>query len=201
MWVVKIGGSLCADPLLLQWLELLAQLGCGRVTVVCGGGTFADEVRRVQAQWDFDDLAAHNMAVLAMAQTAYQLHALNPALHLATSKIDITHVLRKGRTALWLPLELQRKVPDAKTNWGATSDAIALDLARTLNAERLVMVKSCTINPNLTLAELGAAGVVDQQFVALSDGADFPIDIVHKAELARIRALLLGDVRFVRSPQ
>ena len=159
MWVVKIGGSLGADPLLLQWLELLVQLGGGRVTVVCGGGTFADEVRRVQAQWDFDDLAAHNMAVLAMAQTAYQLHALNPALHLALRESDIARVLRKGHTALWLPLELQREVS----------------------------------------AQLGAAGVVDQQFAALSDGADFPIDIIHKTELARIRALLLDDVRFVGS--
>ena len=67
MWVVKIGGSVCADTLLPQWLDLLVKLGGGRVVVVCGGGSFADEVRRVQAHWAFDDLAAHNMAVLAMA--------------------------------------------------------------------------------------------------------------------------------------
>ena len=29
MWVVKLGGSLCSDPVLPQWLELLAQLGGG----------------------------------------------------------------------------------------------------------------------------------------------------------------------------
>ena len=71
MWVVKLGGSLNSDPVLPQWLELLAELGGGRVIVVCGGGAFADEVRRAQAHWHFDDLPAHNMAVLAMAQTAY----------------------------------------------------------------------------------------------------------------------------------
>ena len=70
MWVVKLGGSLNGDPLLAQWLELLVQLGGGRVTVVCGGGGFADEVRRAQSHWHFDDVPAHNMAVLAMAQTA-----------------------------------------------------------------------------------------------------------------------------------
>ena len=69
MWVVKLGGSLNNDPLLPEWLELLAQLGGGRVTLVCGGGGFADEVRRSQDLWKFDDLAAHNMAVLAMAQS------------------------------------------------------------------------------------------------------------------------------------
>jgi 5-(aminomethyl)-3-furanmethanol phosphate kinase len=199
MWVVKIGGSLSADPLLPHWLELLAQLGGGRVTVVCGGGIFADEVRRMQAQWALNDLAAHNMAVLAMAQTAYQMQALNPALQLATRQSDILRVLRKGRTAVWLPLELQRELPDAQTTWDATSDTIALNLARKLNAERLVMVKSCAIDPQLTLAQLGEHGVIDRLFAALSDGADFPIDIMHKAELPRMRALLLGDVRFLDS--
>ena len=110
MWVVKIGGSLCADPVLLQWLDLLTQIGGGRVTIVCGGGSFADEVRRLQAHWEFDDLAAHNMAVLAMAQTAYQLHALNPALQLAARRVDIPDLLHQGKTALWLPLELNEGV-------------------------------------------------------------------------------------------
>ena len=196
MWVVKIGGSLCADPVLPQWLDLLASLGGGRVTIVCGGGTFADEVRRVQAHWDFNDLAAHNMAVLAMAQTAYQLQALNPELRLAARKTDIRRVLRKGRTALWLPFELQTEVPAERTTWEATSDTIALDLARTLNAERLVVVKSCAIDPSLTLAQLGHAGVLDRGFAALSNGSDFPIDVIHKAELPRMRALLLGEMRF-----
>ena len=199
MWIVKIGGSLCADTLLPQWLDLLVTLGGGRVVVVCGGGSFADEVRRVQAHWGFDDLSAHNMAVLAMAQTAYQLHALNPALQLASSKAEIAGLLRKGCAALWLPLELQRNAPDAQTNWQATSDSISLELARALNAERLVVVKSCVIDARLNLHELGEAGVVDQQFAARSHGADFPVDILNKAELPRMRALLLGDVRFLEA--
>ncbi|MGY4831059.1 amino acid kinase family protein [Sphaerotilaceae bacterium SBD11-9] len=190
MWVVKLGGSLCGDPVLPLWLDLLAQLGGGRVTLVGGGGTFADEVRRVQSQWQFNDLAAHNMAVLAMAQTAYQLNAINPALQLATSRSDIRRVLHKGQTALWLPFELQREQPDAQTNWEVTSDSLALDLARRLNAERLVVVKSCHIEPGSTLAQLSQAGVVDKRFASLADGAAFPIEILHKDELEAMRELL-----------
>jgi aspartokinase-like uncharacterized kinase len=196
MWVVKIGGSLCADPVLLQWLELLTLVGGGRVTIVCGGGSFSDEVRRVQAHWQFDDLAAHNMAVLAMAQTAYQLHALNPALQLAARRSDIPDLLHQGKTALWLPLELRRDKPDARTSWEATSDTIALDLAKHLNAEQLVMVKSCAIDPELTLAELGDVGVVDPQFAELSDDVAFPITLLHKSQVATMRALLLGEANF-----
>ncbi|GAB4567987.1 MAG: hypothetical protein Tsb007_43210 [Rhizobacter sp.] len=190
MWVVKLGGSLCGDPVLPQWLELLAQLGGGRVTLVGGGGSFADEVRRVQSHWQFNDLAAHNMAVLAMAQTAYQLNAMNPALQLASSRSDIRRVLHKGQTALWLPFELQREQADAQTNWDVTSDSLALDLARRLNAERLVMVKSCHIEPRATLAQLSEDGIVDKRFASLAEGAAFPIEILHKDELEAMRTLL-----------
>ena len=196
MWVVKLGGSLIADPALPHWLELLAQLGGGRVTIVCGGGGLADEVRRAQALWQFNDLAAHNMAVLAMAQTGYQVHAMNPMLQLATRRTEIATVLHKGRAAIWLPFELQRDEADSRTNWGATSDTIALDLARELNAERLVLVKSCMIDPTRTLAQLGAAGVLDESFGDRAHGAAFPIEIMDKSELARMRSLLLGEPRF-----
>jgi len=196
MWIVKLGGSLSVDPVLPDWLELLTSLGGGRVTVVSGGGTFADEVRRIQAHWSFGDLAAHNMAVLAMVQFAYQLHALNPMLQLTTSKAEIRRVLHKGKTAVWLPFELQRDKLEGDTNWDATSDSIALDLARKLNAERLVLVKSCLVDPELTVGQLGEAGIVDRRFATLAGGAAFPIEILHKSELGRMRSLLLGDARY-----
>jgi len=195
MWIVKLGGSLNTNPVLPAWLDLLAECGGGRVIVVCGGGPFADEVRRTQAHWQFGDLSAHNMAILAMAQTAYLLHGLNPALQLARSKSDIRRVLHRGLTALWLPLELQREQVDADTNWDVSSDSIALDLARRLNAERLVVVKSCKIEARASVAQLAEAGIVDRRFAALSEGAAFPIDVVHHDGLVHMRALLLGDVR------
>jgi aspartokinase-like uncharacterized kinase len=197
MWIVKLGGSLCADPILPQWLDLLAQLGGGRVTLVGGGGTFADEVRRLQSHWQFNDLAAHNMAVLAMAQTAYQLNAMNPTLKLASSRSDIRRVLHKGQTALWLPFELQREQADAQTTWDVTSDSLALDLARRLNAERMVVIKSCRIEPKATLAQLSEEGVVDKRFASLAEGAAFPIEILHKDELDAMRALLFGEIRML----
>jgi aspartokinase-like uncharacterized kinase len=195
MWIVKLGGSLNTDPRLPEWLELLVQLGGGRVAVVCGGGVFADEVRRSQAHWHFSDLPAHNMAVLAMAQTTYMAQALNPKLQLASSKAEIRDVLRSGHTALWLPMELLRERPNTHTNWDVASDSIALDLARKLNAERLVVVKSCAVDAAASLAELTQDGILDRRFASFAKGAAFPIDIVHKDDLARMRALLLADGR------
>lgn len=195
MWVVKIGGSLNKDPLLPQWLELLAQLGGGRVTLVCGGGGFADEVRRAQAHWRFGDLPAHNMAVLAMMQMAYLAQGLQPALRLAVSTSEIHQVLHSGQTALWLPHDWVHEQATPDSHWGMSSDSIALELARELNAERLIVVKSCAVDPAASLAELSDAGVLDRRFAAIAAGAGFPIDVVHRAELPRMRSLLLGEVR------
>jgi len=192
MWVVKIGGSLNDDPLLPDWLDLLAQLGGGRVTLVCGGGRFADEVRRAQSSWRFDDLYAHNMAVLAMAQSAYLVAGLNPRLQVVSNKADLRRVLHSGQAALWLPLDWLRDRAGPYTNWDNSGDSIALDLARKLNAERLVIVKSCSVDPAATIADLAAAGVVDRRFRSLANGAAFPIDIVQRTELDRMRSLLLG---------
>jgi 5-(aminomethyl)-3-furanmethanol phosphate kinase len=192
MWVVKLGGSLNADPLLPQWLELLVQLGGGRVTIVCGGGRFADEVRHAQVYWHFDDVQAHNMAVLAMAQSAYLAQGLVPKLRAATSQAQIRDVLHAGHTALWLPYEQVSERANGHTDWDHSSDSIALDLARKLNAERLVVVKSCAIDRTLSLAELGAADVLDARFASIAQGASFPIDIVNREELPRMRSLLLG---------
>jgi 5-(aminomethyl)-3-furanmethanol phosphate kinase len=194
MWVVKLGGSLNKDPILPQWLELMAQLGGGRVTIVCGGGNFAEEVRHSRTHWNFDHLPAHNMGVLAMAQTAYLAHGIEPKLRLAASEDGIRQVLRAGHTALWLPLELLRDGPSGDAT-NASSDSIALELACKLNAEHLVLVKSRVIDPQTSLADLGHEGVLDRRFALNALGAGLPIDIVHSDDLERMRALLHGDTK------
>lgn len=190
MWVVKLGGSLNADLLLPRWLALLGGLGGGRVAVVAGGGEFADTVRAAQGRWRFDDLAAHNMAVLAMAQSAHLLCALNPSLQRCDREADIAAALRQGRTAVWAPLELQRDRADADTNWDVTSDSIALALAQRLDAQRLVIVKSCEVDPALTLEQLSAAGIVDGRFAERANGASVQVRIVHKGALEATRSAL-----------
>ena len=192
MWIVKIGGSLAHDLRLVPWLAMLAELGGGRVTVVPGGGIFADTVRASQRHWHFADLPAHNMAVLAMAQTAQLLHALEPRLMLATDEAGIRRALHAGQPALWLPLMLLRDAPDLLTNWEVTSDSLALWLARLLNAERLVVVKSCTVAPGSTLAQLGEQGVLDARFEAWSLEAPFPIEVVACDAIEHVRDALLG---------
>ena len=197
MWIVKLGGSLAHDPRVALWLAMLAELGGGRVTVVPGGGIFADAVRTSQRHWHFDDLPAHNMAVLGMAQTAHLFHALEPRLTLASDEAGIRRALHAGQPALWLPFMLLRDAPDLLTTWEVTSDSLALWLARLLNAERLVLVKACKVAPGITLADLGAEGVIDGRFEQWSRDAPFPIEVVEVGEVERVREALLGGSGFI----
>jgi hypothetical protein len=196
MWVVKLGGSLAHDARLPAWLDMLAGHGAGRVMVVPGGGAFADVVRAAQARWRFDDLAAHNMAVLAMAQTAHLLHALEPRLVLADEESGIRAALHSGHAALWLPFTVLRDAPDLLTSWDVTSDSLALWLARRLNAERLVVVKAGPVPSDLTIAALSATGTVDVRFDEWSREAPFPIDVVEADAIDRVRDALLGGPGF-----
>lgn len=198
MWVVKLGGSLSTDPALPQWLTLLAQLGGGRVTIVPGGGGLANEVRRLQTHWGFDDLPAHNMAVLAMLQNAWMCKGLQPTLQLVDSEADIPRALRCGKTLVWAPHELLRTQADATTNWEVTSDSIALALASRLNAERLLLVKHEAVDPQRSLTQLVHDEVLDLRFGEWAQHAAFPITLLGRQQLDEARSLLLGDARGLR---
>lgn len=180
------------NPRLAAWVHTLADLGGGRIALVAGGGGFADVARQVQAQWHIDEVAAHNMAVLAMAQSAMLLRSLEPRLVPVTTEDDIRAVLRGGEVALWMPYSVLREHLDELTTWAVSADSLALRLARRLNAERLVVVKSCPIDPAQGLPELCRAGVLDGRFADWSCTADFAIDVVDESALPDVRRRLIG---------
>ncbi len=191
MWVVKLGGSLCEDPLLVDWLEVLSDLGGGRVIIVPGGGNFAEASRRAQAHWHFDDLAGHNMAVLGMGQFAFMLNGLQSELEMCASEEDMIATMHRGRVALWMPLALLRKQSDELTNWGVTSDSLALWLAQRLNAERVVLVKSCPLPPLSDWQAFADEGIVDRAFPQMAGALGNIVSMLERTEVERMRAMLL----------
>lgn len=194
MWLVKLGGSLSYDPCIRPWLEALSTMGGGRVIIVPGGGPFADLVRDAQQHWEFDDEAAHRMALHAMQQNALLLAALCPALMPVESESDMRVVLTRGRTALWLPLAMTLGNPNLETNWNVTSDSIAAWLASHLNAERLILVKSCRLpGAPFDARALSVAGIVDRAFPGFIHGACFDTVLLGKTQIDDLRDLLQGE--------
>jgi len=188
--VVKLGGSLNRDPLLRNWLELLSTSGGGRVVIVSGGGGFADQVREHQLHWQFDDLAAHNMAILAMMQSATMFRSLAPGLEPTTTSVGIARVLQAGGVAVWYPADWIRTRANDMTHWGATSDSLAAWLATRIGASKLVLVKAADIGPAVDLAGHARSGMVDAEFCRLTRSASYPIEVLGKTELSRMVNLL-----------
>ncbi|MBS0545613.1 MAG: aspartate kinase [Proteobacteria bacterium] len=197
--IVKLGGSLARDPLLAQWLQLLAVQGGGRVVIVPGGGPFADTAREAQATWQLNDVAAHNMAVLGMAQFGCMLQGLCPALVTARSVGEVERALRMGRVAIWLPFELLRDEPDELTSWDVTSDSLSLWLAGRLGAAHVVLVKSCEIPTVQDWDMLAAAGIVDRRFPALARVARCTVELVARGDCS-VRSTAACHNRLTDSP-
>lgn len=180
MIIIKLGGSLCNSGKLNACLDKVEQIQQVRaVVVVPGGGVFADQVRNMQRQWQFNDRAAHNMAILAMQQMALLFNALKPQLKVVQT-IDAIRTQYQPQTAtIWSPDVLELDRAGILPSWDVTSDSLAAWLAKSLAAEELILVKSVKIEPNFDLLKLVRDQVVDASFAKYIQQANFKLNITN----------------------
>ena len=141
--VVKLGGSLMGTselPLCLDKIE--SESKEGNYLIVPGGGKFADSIRQLQKQYRFDDIAAHQMALLAMCQYGYYLKQIKPELIVIKNNEQIKANLNKKCPLLWMPYCLIEDDSELESSWDVTSDSISLWLATKLEVKRLILIKS-----------------------------------------------------------
>jgi 5-(aminomethyl)-3-furanmethanol phosphate kinase len=138
--VVKLGGSHALSPLLRPWLDAIGRAG-GDVVVVPGGGPFADAVRVAQPVMGFDDDAAHDMAMMAMAQYGRALVGLTDGLVYADTLEAVRDAVARSAIAVWSPWPGLQAHADIPRSWDVTSDSLAVWLAGALNARRVVLIK------------------------------------------------------------
>lgn len=193
MWVVKLGGSLAASPALQGWLEVLAEAGGGRAIIVPGGGAFANQVRRAQRIWGFDDRTAHHMAILAMQQYGLMLTGLQGILGKASGLEGLQRLLKQGKVAVWLPSIEQLDKAAVPASWDVTSDSLAAWLAREMKAAHLVLVKSIPLDaPRKFVGSLWQEGLVDKAFADFIAEADFRTWLYSRDDFRRFQRALRG---------
>ncbi|MBY6243280.1 aspartate kinase [Methylosinus sp. Sm6] len=143
--VAKLGGSLWTQPDALRgWLAALLRYA-GPLTIVPGGGPFADAVREAQAKLRFSDAAAHEMAIMGMEQYALALADLEPGLVMVSTPREAALAHRRGAAALWRPVAMTRSAPQIPASWDMTSDSLAAWHAREAGAEALLLIKSVDV--------------------------------------------------------
>lgn len=182
--MIKLGGSLAQSDALTHCTKIvnLQYMDEGAI-IVPGGGCFADQVRHAQQLWQFDDRAAHRMAVLSMQQMAVMLAAIMPTWSLQTSAYDCKRQYASGRVLIWSPDPAELDAAGVASSWDVTSDSLAAWLANRLSAEHLLLVKSCPVAPKTTILQLQKAGVVDAAFNQFICDADYAVSIVHYLQL------------------
>lgn len=183
MWVVKLGGSLLGTPELKQWLTLLAKESDGRIVIVPGGGVFADTIRDRQTFGQYDDAAAHFMALLAMEQYGHVLQSLQPNLVTASTELEIAERSWQHRAIVWMPSRMVLADEDIPQSWDVTSDSLAAWLAAKIGADRLVLVKYEAVSEQpLPVSRLQEEGMLDAAFGNFSQRLTCPVHIYGKSD-------------------
>lgn len=167
--VVKLGGSLLADPERLRArLRRLASGVEGPCLIVPGGGPFADAVRTAQGALGFDDGLAHRLALDAMGRMAEVFLDLEPGLARCATSLPPPSAGGGNAARVWDPSSLRAGHPDIPESWDVTSDSLALWLARQVGAAGCILVKSLAPPPGTGPAEWARLGLVDAAFPAFA---------------------------------
>jgi aspartokinase-like uncharacterized kinase len=195
--IVKLGGSLLDWPNLARQLPqwFAAQTPAMNVVVV-GGGEFAEEVRRLDGIHHLSARDAHWLAAETMQITAKLVAKLLPSTQ------GIQRFARLAAEAqpepgvvifdAWQFLcEVEPTLPGDKLpeDWTTTSDSISARVARALQAEELVLLKSALpaglpASATAAIEALAAAEYVDAALPQMAAG------------IQRIRCVDLRDDRF-----
>jgi len=174
--VVKLGGSLLNASVLSACLAKTMALP-GRVVIVAGGGVFADLVRSEQRHRQFDDVAAHRMAILAMQQMALLCQSLQPDLMAFASVAAVPEAAEK---LIWLPDWRELDQANVPASWDITSDSLAAWLAGRLNAGRLLLIKAGEFEPSASLPALQQQGLLDQAFCDFVSSQPFSLSVINQ---------------------
>ncbi len=178
--VIKLGGSLSRSDNLINCLDVVEKKYQGRaVAIVPGGGAFADQVRLAQQHWQFDDVTAHHMAILAMQQMALMFKGLKPGFVLAHTVSELQAKLRDRTKLIWSPDIAELDNAGIAACWDITSDSLAAWLAKTVSATELILVKSASIDAKLSLKQLAEQDIIDKAFCGFVAQTVFQIQIVN----------------------
>ncbi|MGZ5599616.1 MAG: amino acid kinase family protein [Methylobacter sp.] len=178
--IIKLGGSLSRSDTLVNCLNTVEQNYRGRaVVIVPGGGAFADQVRLAQQHWQFDDVTAHRMAILAMKQMALMFKGLKPDFAIAETVTSAQERLSHRQPVIWSPDIAELDQAGIEAGWDITSDSLAAWLAKTISATELILVKSAAIDNSLSLQQLAEQQIVDQAFCGFAEQAQFKLRIIN----------------------
>jgi aspartokinase-like uncharacterized kinase len=178
--VIKVGGSLLDWPGLperfMQFFQRRrAEDPTFRPAVFCGGGPFADVIRRLDQIHHLGEFASHRMAIQAMDYSTAILFCLLRDAVPIDSEESLGAEMEPGDIPLLTPSlffdDLETKQPSPlPASWDVTSDTFAAWIAGRLKARSLILLKSAPLPPHATRETAARLKLVDPFFPLISTG-------------------------------
>jgi aspartokinase-like uncharacterized kinase len=146
----KLGGSLLQNvDLPIRLAALTDAHPSTHFAVLTGGGPAADLVRDWSEHFSLDDIASHELAIVAMDFNTQLLCRLFPAWSFATCREEWAHAVNANSNPTLLSptafLEAEETLAgeELPRSWDVTSDSLAAWLAGRLGCDELWLLKSC----------------------------------------------------------
>ena len=165
MWVIKLGGSWLTNPRLKDFLILIEKFKDVPLTLIVGGGIFANSIRIAQKFLKFDDKYANYLALKSTEQYAEIINNIAPHINLTS---EFSSLKSKKHIKIWLPVKYLSKEKKYKKNWESTSDSIACWLSSKMNSSGVIFIKSLSFEKkkSLKILDLQNKGILDKNILS-----------------------------------
>ncbi len=141
--VLKIGGSLLKEFRCLRELmkSLAGEAEREKITVVPGGGPFADLVRELYREHGLSEETSHKMAVLSMDIYGLLLADLSRNTKVVETIKGVKKAVEDKTLPVLLPSKLVFALDPFQPSWSVTSDSLAAYICWLIGCKRLILVK------------------------------------------------------------
>ena len=141
--VIKIGGSLVEH--IEKFKELIAKLEeyfqVKKFALITGGGELADVVRKYYQEYSLSETTAHWMAITTQNMLAKIVNALIKRKSVLINHLTQIDNLLSTQIPIIEPLNILKKNDDLPHSWDVTGDAIAIYVAKKINAKNVILLK------------------------------------------------------------
>ena len=160
MWIFKIGGSWIMNHQLDELLSLISKFNKEKISIVTGGGCFADSVREAFNNSSMDENTGNFLALKATEIFAHFLKCKDPIFFLSEEENEFY----KKKIKVWLPSNKLLNDSSFLRSWNSTSDSVAAWLGNKIFSSGIIFIKSLSFESGKTysLKELQKQRILDK---------------------------------------